>query len=80
MKLKELKKELKKEINKAKKKLQKQLNKGIIYENFGMPEYREIESKYGNYNTEYNTTDKRNYAFNLIKQFFDWCTDVTPIK
>ena len=72
-------KKLQNEIQKAKNKLQKQLNKGIIYENFGAKEYKEINEKYGFYsNADYFSTDERNYALNLISNFENWCMNATP--
>ena len=70
---------LQKEITKLKNKLQKQLNKGIIYENFGMSEYRALNDEYGMFsNAEYFSTDERKTALTLIDQFFNWCTNATP--
>lgn len=70
---------LQKEITKYKKNLQKKLDKGIIYENFGMTEYRELHNKYNIYsNIEWVSTMERDYAQNLIRQFGDWCMNATP--
>ena len=72
---------LQKEITKAKNKLQKKLDKGIIYENFGIDEIREIKSQYDILNTDVNwkSTDERNYGQELIQNFFDWCGNATPV-
>ena len=68
-------KKLQKEIKKNKSKLQKLLDKGIIYENFGNDEIRRLKFDFGTYDIEYNSTDERNMAFDLINQFADWCAE-----
>ena len=60
-----------KDIENAKKKLQKTK---FLYENFGQKEIRKIKDKYFLWDLDLSS-DERNYCFNLISQFENWCGD-----